>query len=54
MAQPRPANLNLLDLGRVPYVSYGAKYIDLVSLEPATASHLKFLHGAPFFAKIAS
>ena len=27
-----PANLKLLDLGRAPYVLYGVKYIDLVSL----------------------
>ena len=27
-----PGNLKLLDLGRAPYVSYGVKYIDLVSL----------------------
>ena len=42
-------NLKLRDLGRVPYVSYGVKYIDLVSLELATVSHLKFWHGAPLF-----
>ena len=29
-----PVNLKLLDLIRAPYVLYGVKYIDLVSLAP--------------------
>ena len=28
-----PVNLKLLDFGRVPYVSYGVKYIGQVSLD---------------------
>ena len=47
----QPVNLKLLDLGRAPYVLYGVKYIDLVSLEPASQS--KILSSRPLFFKIA-
>ena len=39
----RLVNLKLLDLGRVPYVVYGVKYIDLVSLDAAKASQSQSL-----------
>ena len=35
-------NLKLLDLGCAPYVLYGVRYIDLVSLEQHRAFNLKF------------
>ena len=38
-----PDNLTLLDLGRAPYVLYGVKYIDLVSLDGAMASQSQIL-----------
>ena len=40
----RPVNLKLLDLGRAPYVSYGVKYIDPVSLDATL--HTILLSGA--------
>ena len=33
---PRTSNLEILDLSRAPYVSYGVKFIDLVSLDATT------------------
>ena len=46
-----PVNLKLLDLGRAPYVLYGVKYIDLVSLEVAQARQSQILAPRPFFSK---
>ena len=44
-----PVNLKLLDLGRAPYVLYGVKYIDLVSLDGARPVNLKSYTAPPFF-----
>ena len=42
-----------LDLGRAPYVSYGVKYIDLVSLVAAKARPSHNLTSRPLFFKMA-
>ena len=48
----RPVNLKRLDLGRAPYVLYGVKYVDLVSLEVAQASQSQILTSSrPFLSK---
>ena len=44
---PRRVNLKSLDLGCAPYVLYGVKYIDPVSLKCHV--NLKFLHAPLFF-----
>ena len=45
-------NLKLLDLGRVPYVSYGVKYIDPVSLcVPAGGASIPNYIAPPFVSK---
>ena len=46
----QPVHLKFFDLNRAPYVLYGVKYIDLVSLDARVRpANLKFLHRAPFF-----
>ena len=49
--QSRPVNVKLRDLDRAPYVLYGVKYIDLVSLEVAQARQSQILTFRPFFSK---
>ena len=53
LCRSRPVNLTLLDLGCAPYVLYGVKYIDLVSLDGAMASQSHILTPRPFLFKMA-
>ena len=46
-----PANLKFFDLNRAPYVLYGVKYIDLVSLDAAKASQSQILTLRPCLSK---
>ena len=50
---PWPVNLKLLDLGRAPYVLYGVKYIDLVSLTPDQRPLISKSYTTPLFFNMA-
>ena len=50
-AEAGSANLKLPDLSRAPYVLYGVKYIDPVSLEVDLQGQSQMLTSRPFLSK---